>query len=230
MEYKKPVKEILIIDDHAGILWGIKAYLNSCMPELNVMTFSEGIPALKQIQAQKYDVYIIDIELQDIGGLKLVKKIREYDSEAKIIIYTKHEGIWDIINYKAANVNGIVLKGPDLEPLKSAIDAVLDGEKYICERFRYLSVPYNDLNPDSHLLNEIDISFRDSEMEIIQLLAKGKTYKEISKETPYKENSVPKTKARIFDKFSVNSSEELITKALTNGFPVRKQTKDKKGY
>lgn len=114
-------------------------------------------------------------------------------------------------------------------PLQNAVLAMFRDEKYICERFRYISIPNNDLNPDSHLLDD-DLDLKDSEIQIIQLLAKGVDYKGIADETHYSKKSIPKIKSRIFNKFTVNSLPELLIKAITNGFPVKKETKKRKGY
>lgn len=223
------IKSILLVDDHAPIVLGVKTYLEKHIPNLIITCFTEGVMASKQIQGQMYDAYIIDMELQDISGMALIKKIKESNANAKIIIYTQHQGVWDIINFKIAEVDGIVIKGPDMQPLQNAVLAIFRGENYICEKFRYISIPNNDLNPDSHLLDD-NIDLKDSEIQIIQLLAKGVDYKGIADETHYAQKSIPKIKARIFKKFTVNSVPELLIKAITNGFPVKQETKKKKGY
>lgn len=222
-------KEILLVDDHAGIGLGVSTYLKKQLSNIIAHYFTSGLEAYKQIEKQKPDIYIVDIELRDIGGMELIKMIKDIDKEAKIIIYTQHQGVWDIINFQQAGVQGIVIKGPDLQPLKEAVQALLDGKKYLCEHFRQLSIPNNEWNADSHLLDE-KISLRDSEIEIIQLLAKGLDFKEIAAKTHYAEKSIPKIKDRLFKKFTVNSVQELITKMSTNGFPVKEEIKQKKGY
>jgi len=222
-------RKILLVDDHAGIVLGVKSYLEKYITEISITYFTDGMTAINQIQEQKFDVYIIDIELQDIGGMELIKMIKTTDVNAKIIIYTQHQGVWDIINFQLAGVNGIVIKGPDLQPLKEAIIAVINGDNYICNQFRYISTPNNDLNPDSHLLDD-NLNLKKTELEIIQLLAKGLNFKEIAKKTHYSEKSISKIKDRIFKKLSVNSVPELITKTFTNGFPVNQEIKKRKGY
>lgn len=100
--------EVLAVDDHSLILEGICKVVNR-MPEAVVANYATtGEEALKFINARDYDVYILDVNLPDMSGFDLIKRIRELNAQARIIINTMHEEIWIVNRLLKAGVNAIL--------------------------------------------------------------------------------------------------------------------------
>ena len=99
---------ILLVDDHDLVLQGLKRIIECSLPEVkNICTASSGCEAVALILSQRFDLYVLDLELPDMSGLDVIASIREKDPGARIIINTMHEEIWFIKNLIQCDVDGI---------------------------------------------------------------------------------------------------------------------------
>ena len=120
---------ILLVDDHDLVLQGLKRIVECSLPEIKtVCTASSGQEALQFITSQRFNLFVLDIELPDLSGLDVISCIREKDPQARIIVNTVHEEIWFIKNLVQCNVDGILFKSIDSTKIAEAIRRVLDGE------------------------------------------------------------------------------------------------------
>ena len=140
------------------------------------------------------------------------------NKKAKIIVYTLSQGVWYIKRMEELRVNAMVHKKDSLKDLYTAIIEVLHGNTLICRIFRILSTPNNSYNRDSHLLT---CSLKPMEVLIIRCAAKGMTSREIANTYNRSINTVMDYRKKLFIKFNVNCMEELLSKAIRNGFPLR---------
>ena len=105
---------ILLVDDHDLVLQGLKRIVECSLPEIKtVCTASSGQEALQFITSQRFNLFVLDIELPDLSGLDVISCIREKDPQARIIVNTVHEEIWFIKNLVQCNVDGILFKSID---------------------------------------------------------------------------------------------------------------------
>lgn len=172
---------------------------------------------------KKVDLYIIDVSFFDLldkskTGYDLIYSIRKKDASAKILVYTLADRVWNIQHFIRLKINGAVHKSSPLSELVNGIDSILAGEEYYCPRFSKLMSKNNRLDPDSYMLN---FSLSDLEVSIIRYAAEGMTSKEIASKTNKSINTITDNRKRLFLKFGVNTMEELLVKALTNGFPLK---------
>ena len=124
---------ILLVDDHDLVLQGLKRIVECSLPEIkNVCTASSGQEALLLIASQRFNLFVLDMELPDISGMDIIVRIREKDPQARIIVNTMHEEIWFIKNLIQCSVDGILFKSIDSTKIAEAIRRVLDGETYYC--------------------------------------------------------------------------------------------------
>lgn len=105
---------ILLVDDHDLVLQGLKRIVECSLPEIkNVCTASSGQEALLLIASQRFNLFVLDMELPDISGMDIIVRIREKDPQARIIVNTMHEEIWFIKNLIQCSVDGILFKSID---------------------------------------------------------------------------------------------------------------------
>lgn len=130
---------VLLIDDHELILHGIEHILEQIPAVGTVRTARSGQEALELIGRTPFDLSILDIELPDLSGFDLIGHLRSRDPQARIIVNTMHEEIWNIHRLMDCGVNAIILKSANAEELRWAVEAVLGGETYFCRRFRRIS-------------------------------------------------------------------------------------------
>ena len=80
---------ILLVDDHDLVLQGLKRIVECSLPEIkNVCTASSGQEALLLIASQRFNLFVLDMELPDISGMDIIVRIREKDPQARIIVNT----------------------------------------------------------------------------------------------------------------------------------------------
>ena len=105
---------ILLVDDHDLVLQGLKRIVECSLPEIkNVCTASSGQEALHLIASQRFNLFVLDMELPDISGMDIIVRIREKDPRARIIVNTMHEEIWFIKDLIQSAVDGILFKSID---------------------------------------------------------------------------------------------------------------------
>ena len=128
--------EILLVDDHALVLEGMRRMLES-VPDVRVAdAVTSGAKAAELIGERDYDIYVLDVNLPDISGFDLVDMIREINESARIIISTMHEEIWIINRLIRQKVNAVILKSSEAVEFENAVKSVLEGNPYTCPRFQ----------------------------------------------------------------------------------------------
>ena len=158
---------ILLVDDHDLVLQGLKRIVECSLPEIkNVCTASSGQEALLLIASQRFNLFVLDMELPDISGMDIIVRIREKDPQARIIVNTMHEEIWFIKNLIQCSVDGILFKSIDSTKIAEAIRRVLDGETYYCpyaEHVRAQMKRSDEGRREELTLRELDVLKRISE-------------------------------------------------------------------
>ena len=133
MKYKAP--GVLLVDDHALILQGIKFIVDGMSGVGEVCTASSAAEAIALIKEKSFCVCLLDIELPDLSGFELLEIIRERCPGSRIIVNTMHEETWIVKKLLRMGVDGVILKSADTNEIRNALESVLRGEKYFCEGF-----------------------------------------------------------------------------------------------
>lgn len=209
---------ILLVDDHDLVLQGLKRIIECSLPEIkNVCTASSGQEALLLIASQRFDLFVLDMELPDISGLDIISSIRKKDAEARIIVNTMHEEIWFIKDLIQCDINGILFKSIGSTKIAEAIRRVLDGEIYYCtlaEQVRAQMRRSDDGRREELTLRELDVLKRISE---------GKNTQEIAQELCVSTNTVDTHRRHLMEKLDARNVADLIMTAISKGIiPIRK--------
>ena len=139
-----------------------------------------------------------------MDGFELIKQIRKVHPEAKIIINTMCEELWDAKRILELDVEGIVIKTSSLSHLKNAIGAVLAGKKYHCPKFRHL---------EKQQSTGVYINLSKRETEVLHAIAEGLTTAEIAKRCSISENTVESIRKRLLLKMDARNMAHLVSKA-----------------
>jgi len=207
-------KKILLVDDHSLILQGISSIVKQ-IPEISVVhTAASGEEATRMISLMNFDIYILDIELPDTSGFDLIKKIRDKDPEARIIINTMHEQVWIINKLIKCEVNAIILKSSDSTVVEQAVKNVLDDRSYCCPRFEHINRMLrngkkNDIPEDAPTKREL---------EVLKAISKGYSTLQIAKLLNISENTVETHRKQLFLKFGSRNAIDLVMKAVAKGW------------
>ena len=209
---------ILLVDDHDLVLQGLKRIVECSLPEIkNVCTASSGQEALLLIASQRFNLFVLDMELPDISGMDIIVRIREKDPQARIIVNTMHEEIWFIKNLIQCSVDGILFKSIDSTKIAEAIRRVLDGETYYCPYAEHVRAQMK--RSDEGRREELTLR----ELDVLKRIAEGKNTQEIAQELCVSTNTVDTHRRHLMDKLDARNVADLIMTAISKGIiPIRK--------
>jgi DNA-binding NarL/FixJ family response regulator len=197
---------VFCVDDHPVVRDGIAAIIN-LQPDMTLAgDAATGGEALERYFEVRPDVALVDLQLPDMSGFDLIKKIRDKSPNARIIVLSSHEGDVDIQRALESGAQGFVAKGIVRGELLETIRSVHAGKRRLpAEVAQKLA---------EHIADE-PISPR--ELEVLSLMAAGKRNKEIAAELSIAEDTVKMHVRNILSKLQVNDRTEAVTSALRRG-------------
>jgi DNA-binding NarL/FixJ family response regulator len=197
---------VLCVDDHPVVRDGIAAIINLQPDMVLAGAAATGGEALERFFELRPDVALVDLQLPDMSGFDLIKKIKDKSPNARIIVLSSHEGDVDIQRALEAGAQGYVAKGIVRGELLETIRSVHTGKR------RLPAAVAQKLA--EHMADE-PISPR--ELEVLSLMAAGKRNKEIASELSIAEDTVKMHVRNILSKLQVNDRTEAVTSALRRG-------------
>jgi DNA-binding NarL/FixJ family response regulator len=197
---------ILIVDDHPIMRVGIAALISSSKEMECVGQAGSGEEAIEQHALLKPDVTLMDLRLPGIGGVEAIRRIRAVTPKARFIILTTYEGDEDIHQAMEAGASGYLVKGLPQEMLVNAVRRVHAGARYLPPP---MSQALAGRTPDSNL------SAR--EREVLRLLAKGNSNKEIASALGITEATVKCHVSVILARLGASDRTQAVVNALRRG-------------
>lgn len=199
---------IAVVDDHDLIREGMHSILTN-MGVNHVEKFCSASDLINQMdRGDSFDFYILDLELPDLDGFVLIEMVRARNPEANIIVSTVHDEIWTLRKLLAKDVNAIIYKSGEGTEIISAIQSILNGNKYYCESVHKVldSAGDNSLHPSSR------------ELEVLSQIAQGKTSREIAAAMFVSDNTIEAHRKSLFAKLGAVNVADLIVKAIDKGY------------
>lgn len=206
---------VFLADDHKILRESLKLYLSQ-EPEIEVVgEAADGLEAYSAILALKPDIAILDISMAKLNGLDLCIKLKQEQSNLKVIILSMHKT--ESYIYKALNigVNGYVLKDNALEDLMNAIRTVWEGRMFISQDLIEMVVSgYVSEGAKKSTFESEVLSVR--EREILQMLAEGRSNKEVADSLHISVKTVETHRANIMKKLGLKNIADLVLYAVRN--------------
>jgi DNA-binding NarL/FixJ family response regulator len=211
------VKElrILIADDHGLVRRGARGVLRSRRGWKVVGEAANGREAVEKAIKLKPDVAIMDISMPELDGVEVVRQIREAVPNTKVLVLTMHESDQMVQRALDAGAHAYVLKSDLTECLAKAVKAVAEGKRFLTPKVSELVLEGFLKTKGQHQQRERTGARTTSrELEIIRLLAQGKSNKEIAAELGIAVRTVETHRSKIMLKLGLHSLAELIHYAL----------------
>lgn len=204
---------ILLADDHLMIREGIKNLLELDKNIKVIAEASDGYECLNLVNKIDPDIVLMDINMPNLDGLKVLSIMRENNINNKVIILTIHREMDYLIKAIDMGCNGFVLKDSDVNTLKKAIYEVNQGGLFI--------EPNLTLQLNANLaLRDVDRDRLDDltkrEIEVLKLIAKGLLNKEIAIKLEISERTVKNHISNIFKKIGVADRTQAAIFAIKN--------------
>ena len=221
-----PSVRIILADDHQIFIEGLKVVLKNS-EGLNCDIVGEtnsGTTVLKLAAQIEADVLLLDMNMPDMNGLEVMSHLKQQSCPFKIIVLSMYDEPKIVKAAFRAGVDGYLMKRNSIKELFKAIKAVLDGETYLGfglsltngsgMHTRFLSHGKLSVSYDDRFLKKFNLTRR--EMEVLKLIGKALSNKEISKELYISDQTASVHRKNIMRKLGVSSSATLIKMAFEN--------------
>ena len=212
---KKPAR-ILIADDHALVRRGIAATLADNPRWALVAEAVDGRQAVELAAELKPDVCILDMTMPGLNGLDAARAILTADPATRVLILTVHESEQLIREVFKLGARGYLLKSDAGHDLIAAIETLLADRLYFTSRVARV-VLEGYLRSDGPTEREANGTLSPREREIVQLLAEGKTNKEIARALSISVKTAETHRGNIMRKMEFGSLSDLVRYAIKNG-------------
>jgi len=207
---------VMIVDDHQIVRDGLKAILHNEEGIGVVAEADNGRTALRLIHELHPEIVIMDISMPDMNGIDATRRITAEHPDIKVLILSMHHEKRLVIEVLNAGAKGYLLKECASDELLRAIRTLLQGETYLSPKISSIVVKDLVTQQKGETPSEI-FSLSSREREVLQLLAEGKSMKEIAFTLDVSIKTVEAFRKRLMDKLKVSSIAELTKIAIREG-------------
>jgi two-component system NarL family response regulator len=197
---------VLVVDDHALLRTGVANIINQESDLEVVAEAGDGVEAVAAFERHHPDVTLLDLRMPLMEGVEVVRRIRERDPQARVIILTTYDTDDEIARALKAGAKAYVLKDIAADDLIGCIRTVLAGKTYLAPAAA------------AKLAEGVTrVQLTPRELTTLRLLADGKANKEIANELDISERTVKTHLGHLFEKLGVTSRTEAIKVASRRG-------------
>ena len=210
---------ILLADDHEVVRAGLRALLEEQSGWEVVAEAADGRDAVEKASKLKPDVVVIDIAMPSLNGLEAVRQIVKTVPNTKVLVLTMYDSDPLIQQVLQAGARGYLLKSDAGRDLVSAIDALRRNKTFFTPKVSQMVLEgYLDKSPKEKETEEEPESLRltSRQREIVQLLAEGKSSKEVAAVLGLSVKTAETHRANIMRKLDCHSVTELVRYAIRN--------------
>jgi len=203
--------KLLVADDHEVVRNGVRCLLEAQLGWQVMAEASNGREAVEQAQRVKPDVAVLDIGMPSLNGLEAARQMLKNDPRIKIVILTMHDSDNLIREVLKVGARGYVAKSDAIRDLVTAINAVRSGDTFFTAKVAEVVLEgYLDKN------GATDIRLTPRQREVIQLLAEGRSSKEIAVTLGLSVKTADTHRANIMKRLDCHSVTELVRYAVRN--------------
>lgn len=202
---------VFIVDDHPMVLAGLHSLLGGLENIEVAGTASNAFDAIPFLKRNKVDVVLLDINLPDISGIDLCKRINKEFPQVKIIGMSTFSERSYISRMIANGAAGYLIKSASAEEIAEAIATVLQDKMYVTVSLEHVMKPLSVL-PSDRLP-----ALTKREKEILQLISEGLTNHQIAEKLFISPLTVDSHRKNLLTKLNANNTASLIKIAVQNG-------------
>jgi|SRR5690606_25566712 len=207
---------VLICDDHALFRRGLTMVLGSEDGIEVVGEAEDGADALAKAEELVPDVILMDVRMPRVTGIEATRAIAEAVPTTKILMLTVSDEEDDLYEAIKAGATGYLLKEISIEEVAGAVRAVVNGQSLISPSMASkLLTEFTNLSKQAHERQSVPSPrLTDRELEVLRLVAKGMTNKDIAAELYISENTVKNHVRNILEKLHLHSRMEAVMYAV----------------
>lgn len=202
----------MLADDHPIVAEGLRALLSSRGDV--IATVEDGRALLEAARSLEPDIVVADITMPVLNGIEVAARLHQDKPGIRVVILTMHRELGYVRRALDVGAAGYVLKASAPDQLLAAVDAALAGETYVSPELEYdlPESPRSRPQPDDPAA-----SLTPRQREILQLLAGGKTAKEIGAILGISARTVESHKYELMQSLGLERTAELVQFAVRHG-------------
>jgi len=203
---------ILLADDHALVRRGF-AMILAAQPDMEIAgEAGNGREAVELAQKLKPDVVVMDVTMPELNGIEATRRLIELSPRTRVLALSMHKDAVYVREILRAGARGYLLKDSADADLLAAVRAVAKGEGYLSPGVS--DAVLSDYR--RHVTDPLDL-LTSREREVLQMIAEGKTNKEIATTLTLSVYTVEAHRGRVMEKLNLHSTGELVRFAVRSG-------------
>ena len=200
---------ILLVDDHAIMRKGLKDVLVEGLGPVTIGEAATGQEALEAVRKQAWDAVVLDVNLPDKNGIEVLKEMKALRPAMPVVVLSLHPEDQYAVRMLKAGAAGYLTKESAPEQLVAAVRKALEGGKYVSAALaEQLATGLG--TPSAEPLATLS----DREMEVLCLIAGGKTPTDIADTLALSIKTISTYRARLLEKLKLKTTADLIRYAL----------------
>ncbi len=203
---------ILVADDHAVVRQGFRLILSAQSDMEIVGEAGDGREAVEMAERLKPELVVMDVAMPGLNGIEATRRLAESAPHTRVLALSMHEDSVYVREILRAGAKGYLLKDSIDRDLLAAVRAVGRGEAYLSPA---ISEGVLD-DYRKHVTDPLDL-LTSREREVLQMIAEGKTNKDIASLLNLSVYTVDAHRGRIMEKLNLHSTSELVRFAMRNG-------------
>jgi two-component system response regulator NreC len=203
---------VLLADDHGIVRQGLKLIL-ATQPDFEVIgEASNGREAAELAEKLRPDIVLMDVQMPELNGIEATRRMVAANARIRVLVLRMHKEALYVREVLQAGARGYILKDAIDTELLSAMRSVARGDGYISPAVSgALLTDYREQSA-----NPLD-TLSTREREVLQLIAEGKTNKEVATKLNLSVYTVDSHRGKIMEKLNLHSAGELVRFAMKNG-------------
>lgn len=203
---------LVLVDDHEIVRAGLRMLIQAQSDMEIVGEASHGAEAVSVVERLQPDVIIMDVAMPGMNGIEATRRIRHAFPDIEVLALTIHEDEQYVIPMLRAGASGYIPKRAAPDDLIAAIHAVAEGHVFLHASLAQFLVRETERLDDS-----ITSTLTPREMEVLSLIADGKTGREIASELVISVKTVDRHRENIMAKLDIHNRVDLVRFAISRG-------------
>lgn len=217
---------VLLCEDHELVRMGLSIMIDKADDITLIGEAENGLSGVELAKQLSPDIVLMDIGLPNIDGIEATKRIKEFNPQIKILIFTSRDDSDDVFSAFKSGADGYIMKGASTENIHTAIRSVNEGVAWIDPQIARLvlsslQAPNQNSTPTSNGINykagKDQYGLTEREMEVLALIVNGLTNPQIAEELTITRATAKAHVHSVLQKLSASTRTQATRKAMDEG-------------